>query len=467
VTNYFSLHARLNTTAIPVADQPRLVYLLVEIQPNPNVPPVRAPVNLVVLVDASDSMLIPSLSDELVDELGRRGLLQEGFADGIPIFRLRDLPDDLAGRAQLVRSMDYVRQAVHNLAERLTPADNFALLAFAGRAETLMHNQPGSEKRGLVAALDRLDRAMLGDETRMADGLALALAEARRGHTADHVSRVLLLTDGFTQDEAASLAVAAEMAQCGMTLSTVGVGLTFNEGFLIGLAELCGGNAHLVFERSEIPSIFATEFETSQSVLVRSLELKLTLTPGVEARRAYRVRPVLSEMRLNREQGRSLTIALGDLGRNGSAAVLLELIVPPQAPGSYRLAKLVLEGELPAQSLLARSPQRIVAQTDAVYQVVPFGQPAGALDPSVMHIVETVNAFRLHTRALADASAGDVVGATHKLEAAAARLLALGETDLAGAVRAEVSHLQTHGHMSEKGAKELRYATRQLTQRLV
>jgi Ca-activated chloride channel family protein len=131
------------------------------------------------------------------------------------------------------------------------------------------------------------------------------------------------------------------------------------------------------------------------------------------------------------------------------------------------LAKLVLEGDLPARTLLARSPQHIVVQTDAIYQVVPDGQPAAAPDPSVMHMIETANAFRLHTRALADASAGDIAGATRKLEAAATRLLALGETALAGAVRAEVNHLQTHGHMSEKGVKELRYATRQLTQRLV
>jgi Ca-activated chloride channel family protein len=194
---------------------------------------------------------------------------------------------------------------------------------------------------------------------------------------------------------------------------------------------------------------------------VRRLSLDLTLTPGVEVRRAHRVRPILSEFSLPKQPARTLTLALGDLERNRSIALLLELIVPPQAPGAYRLAKASVSGDLPARTL-----HQVAAQADAVYRVVAAGEPVGAPDPAVMHLAETASAFRLHTRALADAANGNVSGATQKLEAAATRLLALGETDLAGAVRAEAQQLQTHGHMSDKGAKELRYATRRLTQKL-
>jgi Ca-activated chloride channel family protein len=87
-------------------------------------------------------------------------------------------------------------------------------------------------------------------------------------------------------------------------------------------------------------------------------------------------------------------------------------------------------------------------------------------NPAVMNTVERVTAYALQTRALDDMAAGNVAGATQKLRAAVTRLLTVGETDLAEQVQAEVARLSKSGEVSPEGAKELRYATRKLTQRL-
>jgi Ca-activated chloride channel family protein len=83
-----------------------------------------------------------------------------------------------------------------------------------------------------------------------------------------------------------------------------------------------------------------------------------------------------------------------------------------------------------------------------------------------MNTVEKVTAYALQTRALEDAAAGNVAGATRKLRAAATRLLTMGETGLAQAAEEEAVRLEKSGEMSPEGAKELSYATRKLTQRL-
>jgi Ca-activated chloride channel family protein len=83
-----------------------------------------------------------------------------------------------------------------------------------------------------------------------------------------------------------------------------------------------------------------------------------------------------------------------------------------------------------------------------------------------MKLVETVSTFKLQTRALADAAAGDIPGATRKLQAAATRLLADGEFELAAAMQSEITNLERQGQMSSGGAKQLRYETRKLTQKL-
>ena len=84
----------------------------------------------------------------------------------------------------------------------------------------------------------------------------------------------------------------------------------------------------------------------------------------------------------------------------------------------------------------------------------------------VMNTVERVTAYALQTRALDDMAAGNVAGATQKLRAAVTRLLTVGETDLAEQVQAEAARLSLGGEVSPESAKELRYATRKLTQRL-
>ena len=83
-----------------------------------------------------------------------------------------------------------------------------------------------------------------------------------------------------------------------------------------------------------------------------------------------------------------------------------------------------------------------------------------------MNLVEKVTAFKLQTRALSEAEAGNVAGATQKLRAAATRLLDLGELDLAKKAEEQASALESGNQVSAERQKELRYATRRLTQKL-
>ena len=153
MTDSFVLSTTLNTALLPGDHAPRLLYVLLEITPNTQAPLRRTPVNLALVVDASESMLIPSLDDELVEELDRRGLLVETIADGVPVFRVLDMPDDLAARAEPICTMDFVQQALRLLVERLGADDRVALVAFAASAKTLVSNRSGADRRKMLDVL--------------------------------------------------------------------------------------------------------------------------------------------------------------------------------------------------------------------------------------------------------------------------------------------------------------------------
>jgi Ca-activated chloride channel family protein len=87
-------------------------------------------------------------------------------------------------------------------------------------------------------------------------------------------------------------------------------------------------------------------------------------------------------------------------------------------------------------------------------------------DPRVMSIVERLVPYKLQARALQEAEAGDVAGAAQKLQAAATRLLDMGEEGLAGTLQQQAQELAQSGQMDAGATKKLRYETRRLTRKL-
>ena len=91
---------------------------------------------------------------------------------------------------------------------------------------------------------------------------------------------------------------------------------------------------------------------------------------------------------------------------------------------------------------------------------------AAKVNAKVMNLVEKVSAFKLQTRALTEAEAGNIAGATQKLQAAATILLDLGENELAKAAQTEIMTLKKTGVLTAAGTKKLEYGTRKLTMAL-
>lgn len=459
MSNPLNLVYSLNTDCIPPSAQPRLVYALLAV----GVSELRSepvPVVLDLVVDASTSMQIPLLTEEQFEELASLGAVKEVIADGIPVWRFEHVPAGFT--KDCPRALDIVKLAVVAAVKALRQNDQCGLVAFAGSARRLAPISPASKPRDLLKGIEKLNEIDLGDDTRLAGGLSLAVKELMRRDrlTRNAVRRVILLTDGFALDEAEALRWGQQAASAGISISTMGLGGDFNENLLLALAESSGGNAYFVEEPSDIPEAFANELKASQSVALRDLELKLKLYGGVELRRAYRVKPAISDLGLPNQVDGSASVPLGDLDVQAPPAVLLELIVPPRAAGRYRLAQAVL-----AHSDSSGMPGPKVT-ADLLAEVGADPVRAGRLNPQVMNLVETVSAYKLQTRALEDVERGDVAGATTKLRAAATRLLGLGEEELAQAALQEANNLDQQGELSSTGTKKLRYETRRLTQRL-
>ncbi|MDQ6695608.1 MAG: VWA domain-containing protein [Chloroflexota bacterium] len=450
------LNPRLNIATVPTSptsSEPRLLYLLVDISPGENVQPLEAPVNIALVLDVSESMRLPVLSQAQFRELQKMGHVNKTVSDGVDVWTFSHIPEAI--RRQAPSNLDAVQSSIADAARHFEARDTVSLVGFADRAEVLLRGLPGSDTQRLLEAVAQLGGISLGDETDIAAGLEAGIEEVARSHTRGAISRVLVLTDGFTKEPEHVARLAAQARQSGIAVSTLGIGTEFNEKLLLDMADASLGNAYFARTPQEIAPAFASELAMVQAVSLRDVQVEVRLSTGVEVRRAYRVRPAIAPIRLGTGK-RVAGLPLGDLDPKNPHAILLELIVPPHPGGTFRVA------HIEASHSDATGIRVSNVGNDIVVSYVAGGklmQP----DPAVMNIVERVTAFVLQTRALDDMAAGNPAAATQKLRAAATRLLTVGESDLARTVQLEAEQIESSGQASQSGTKEIRYATRKLS----
>jgi Ca-activated chloride channel family protein len=241
------------------------------------------------------------------------------------------------------------------------------------------------------------------------------------------------------------------------------LGDEWNTGLLDAIAQASSGNADYIPEGQPqvILDTFQRSVRTAHGSVVQNSELLLRLLPGVSPRQVWRVVPVIDRLDQRALSDRDVQVSLGDLAKEEGQTVLVELMLPARQPGNYRMAQAEVNYDVAASGIVGEK-----AKADVVVNFTPDPNLGTQVNPYVMNIVEKVTAHKLQTRALDEAAAGNIAGATQKLRAAATRLLEMGELELGQAAMDEAQNLEQQGQMSAKGTRKLRYETRKLTQKL-
>ncbi len=350
-----------------------------------------------------------------------------------------------------------MKEATRRVIDTLTPQDIVAIVLFDDQTEVLLPATPAVDKDALKAQVDRIEEA---GGTAMSGGLQAGQAELRKHQAPDRISALLLLTDGQTWgDEDRCRALARELGQAGVRITALGLGAEWNEKLLDDLAEATGGNSDYIADPAQITGSFQRAVRAAQGTVAQDARLLLRLARDVAPRAVHRVTPVIANLGYQPIGENEVAVRLGSLESGEPASVLVDLLIGPHAAGSFRLAQAELHYTPLNTTAEQVIKQDVLLEFDAEEAAAQYNAP-------VMNLVEKVTAFKLQTRALAEAEAGNVAGATQKLRAAATRLLDLGELELARKTEEQAAQLEQGQGISAENQKELRYATRRLTQKL-
>ncbi|HAR45488.1 MAG TPA: VWA domain-containing protein [Nitrospiraceae bacterium] len=355
--------------------------------------------------------------------------------------------------------MDNLKEAVGYVADHLSDNDLVSVTIFDDQVETVIPNQAAKNRSDIK---NKVAKVIPRGGTQISDGLRAGLAEVKKGHSASRVNRVLLLTDGQTwDDEDACLRLAEEAGKQNVAITTIGIGDEWNEKLLLQIAEKSQGNSHWIQNPIAILDAFRQEVEGMQAVAAVNLKLTARLSPGVKPVKVYSTVPMISDISAKAVNGQGVTAGLGSLDGKQGQKVLIEMRVPAHAAGTFRLGQVEITYDVPSNGAKAQS-----VKTDLSIMFTDDAAKAAKVNAKVMNLVEKVSAFKLQTRALTEAEAGNIAGATQKLQAAATILLDLGENELAKAAQTEIMTLKKTGVLTAAGTKKLEYGTRKLTMAL-
>jgi Ca-activated chloride channel family protein len=352
--------------------------------------------------------------------------------------------------------LESMKAATRRLIETLTPQDIVSIVIFDDTVQTLVPATPAADRAALLAAVDQIVES---GGTAMSLGMQAGQAELQKHAGPERISAMLLLTDGQTWgDEDVCRSIAQGLGQAGVRVTALGLGAEWNEQLLDDLADATGGSSDYIAEPAQITGFFQRAVKTAQGLAATDARLLLRLVREATPRAVHRATPTIANLGYQPIGDSEVAVKLGDLVHGQVNSVVVELMLPARAPGSFRVAQAELHF-----TPLGGTPQ--IAKQD-VLLAFSADPAAPAHEPRVMNLVEKVTAFKLQTRALSEAEAGNVAGATQKLRAAATRLLDLGELELAAKTQQQAEQLEQGAALSAESQKELRYATRRLTMKL-
>jgi Ca-activated chloride channel homolog len=298
--------------------------------------------------------------------------------------------------------------------QHLREGDTVSVVAFDQRSEVVVPRTPINETTRAIV-LRRIDGIGLGGDTCISCGITDGLSQLGRSLSA--TSRMILLSDGDAnrglRDVTAFRSLGAAARSQGVTITTIGVDVDFNEKLLAAVSSESNGRMLFVENDGALDRAFEEETNRLTTALASNAEVTIDLPEGVDLIRVYD--------RTFQREGRSLRVPIGSLNKGDVRTVLLELRADTRETGPLTLANVKMtyrdlatdrEGE-------CRGTLRIDRTDDSA--------AVSALDPLVLSRLQRVETASVLREVNQLVESGKADEARRRLEKSSSKLATLAE----------------------------------------
>lgn len=174
------------------------------------------------------------------------------------------------------------REAAIDAVGMLRSDDIVSIVTYDSTVNVIVPSTKLTDKTSVINAIKSIRP---GGNTALFAGVSKGAAEVRKFLDKERVNRVILLSDGLANVGPSS---PGELGNLGRSLmkenisvSTLGLGLGYNEDLMSQLASTSGGNHLFIEDASELVDIFRSEFDDVTSVVAQEIDVNITIPEGI------------------------------------------------------------------------------------------------------------------------------------------------------------------------------------------
>lgn len=221
------------------------------------------------------------------------------------------------------------KEAAKNAIKRLGPNDIVSIITYDSTVHVLVPATKVSDKQAVLAAIDRI-RA--DGSTALFGGISKGAREVRKFLEMDRVNRIILLSDGLANVGPSSPGELGELGRSlgseGISVTTIGLGLDYNEDLMTQLAMKSDGNHMFAENATDINNAFARELGDVLSVVAKDVEIELDCADGI--------RPIRILGREGEIAGTKVRLSMNQLYSGQRKYVIVEVEISPTETGVER-----------------------------------------------------------------------------------------------------------------------------------
>jgi len=185
--------------------------------------------------------------------------------------------------------MEFAKKAAMGIVDKLSDQDFVSIVIYDEFIDVVKPATQVIYKDSIKAKIAKIRPR---GSTNLWGGSEKGYEQVKENFRQNYVNRVLLISDGLVN---AGIKIPSRILAGvqsykdteGITISTFGVGLDYNETLMTAMAEYGSGNYYFIDKAEKMEPMFARELSGLQNVVAQNAELRITLPKGVMIDKIY------------------------------------------------------------------------------------------------------------------------------------------------------------------------------------
>jgi len=272
------------------------------------------------------------------------------------------------------------REAAILALKRLDQKDIASVVIFDNQVDVLAPAEPVSNQDRVINLVRGIT---VRGSTAIYDGVMQGAREVRKFKDAQRLNRIVLLSDGLAnvgpKDPAEFANLGRDLLTEGISVSTIGLGLDYNEDLMLQLARASDGNHAFANVPNDLIQIFNREFDDVLASCAQTVSIDVELAPGARIVRAL--------SRDGKVDGARAQFTLNQVYAATEHYVLLEIEVDGNTPAAKTdLGHVRVAYSVPDSSVRQTIEAPIVGQFTASADAVKAGQDKAVMEAVVQQV---------------------------------------------------------------------------------